>query len=215
MLPIRTYIFTLQDQPDVWNHNWIMLSWKDWNNKIDFRNNDWSSSIIDRSSNQHSSCHIKWVSLNHELVSIPFLSKTTHSVRQKWEFQVIFDWISGKSFENYVKITWKSRVLVPNERSCCIWTPFNIFFRRYKFHFDNPFFRFCILSLILCVPILTNFSYSQARLKFVSPNWNTGSSSINTVLTTVGVVITFSSKITEKNDSDPSASRTRPKTDPN
>jgi len=59
-----TYIFTLLDQPDVWNHIWIMLSWKDWNNKIHFRYNDWSSSIIDRSSNQHSSCHIKWVGLN-------------------------------------------------------------------------------------------------------------------------------------------------------
>ena len=89
---------------------WIMLSWKDWNNKIDFRNNDWNPPIIDRSSNQHSSCHIKWVSRNHEFVSMSFLSKTAHFAIQKWEFQEIFDEIAGKTFE----IIWKSRVLIPN-----------------------------------------------------------------------------------------------------
>ena len=164
-LGISAYVFTLRDQPDLWICVWIMLSWKDWNNKIDFRNNDWSSSIIDRSPNQHSSCHIKWVSLNHELVSISFLTSIS---RQIWKSFDIFDEIAGKSFKNHVKITCFSTKL---NKWTVLLSKYRLlisFFRRYKFHFDNPFFRFCILSLILCVPILTNFSYSQAGLNRVT-----------------------------------------------
>ena len=77
---------------------WIMLSWKDWNNKIDFRNNDWNPPIIDRSSNQHSSCHIKWVSRNHEFVSMSFFVENSPFC-QTMRFQNIFDEIAGKTFK--------------------------------------------------------------------------------------------------------------------